>query len=259
MTGRWKQGTNDQDGDGHKGGSISAAEAARRAQEQEDNTMAKKPTNTAPKSDAKGAEKAAPSQPWAKPAAKAESAPATDDKGDAPAANADTQNPPANAEVVNPTDSVPSEAHDQMTPTGDPDAAHEQAREEAGGNGGGTPGDVPSELVDQHTPTGPSPEEVDAAAEAGTPDSSPNRVDAEAKDQETPVGEDLSSTLHAQFEELDEDERAEFERHMNEQAKAKLDQLTKGRRARAMAVGLVDGARHYGKRIPQPRRKEVEA
>src|SRR5690606_22029983 len=113
--------------------------------------------NAAPKSDDDGA-KPAPSQPWAKPSA-----------ATAPAA---------------PADSVPSEAHDQ------------------------------------HTPTGPSPE---------------------------------------QFSELSEDERVEFETFMSEQAQAKLDQLTKGRKARAIAVNLVDGASHYGKRIPQPRRKELEA
>lgn len=268
MTDRWQQGTNDQDGDGHKGGSISIAEAQRRAEQKEaematveelekkadalkidrsaikgtgaDGNVLKADLEKAiadaekkaPKSD--DAAKPAPSQPWARPSA--ETAPAV------------------------PADNVPSEAHDQLTPTGDPDAAHEQARDEAaGGNGGGTPGDVPSELVDQHTPTGPSPEQVDERAEAGTPDSSPNRVDAEAKDQETPTGEDLSSTLHAQFSELSEDERSEFETFMSEQAAAKLDQLTKGRRARAMEVSLVDGASHYGKRIPQPRRKELEA
>lgn len=214
--------------------------------------MAKKPTPAT----AKNASDTAPSQPWAKPAAKADSATPTADATNAPASP--TQNP--QAQVVNPTDSVPSEKHDQLTPTGDPDAAHEAAREEAGGNGGGAaPGDVPSELIDQHTPTGPSPEVVDERAEAGTPESSPNRVDAEAKDQETPHGEDLSSTLHAQFEELDEDERAEFEAFMNEQAKAKLAQLTRGRKAREMEVNLVDGAAHYGKRIAAPRRKVVEA
>lgn len=218
--------------------------------------MVKKAT-TAP---AKNEGGSAPSQPWAKgSAAKADSASAASEATNAPAPAEATKNPPASGEVLNPTDKVPSEVHDQLTPTGDPDAAHDAAREEAGGNGGGTPGDVPSELIDQHTPSGPSPAEVDAAAEAGTPDSSPNRVDAEAKDQETPHGEDLSSTLHAQFEELDEDERSEFEAFMNEQAKAKLAQLTRGRKAREMEVNLVDGAAHYGKRIGAPRRKEVEA
>lgn len=199
--------------------------------------MAKKPTPTPEPEKGKGA----PSQPWAKPdAAKSASS--------------------APAEVVNPTDAVPSEVKDQLTPSGDPNAAHEAAREEAGGNGGGAaPGDVPSELIDQHTPTGPSPAEVDAKAEALTPESSLNRVDAEAKDQVTEHGEDLSSTLHAQFEELSEDERADFQAFMNEQAKAKLEQITRGRKAREMEVNLVDGADHYGKRRSTPRRKEVEA
>lgn len=219
--------------------------------------MAKKATPTAP---AKKDASSAPSQPWAKPAAATDSAPKQESGADAPAPAEGTQNPPAQGEVVNPTDAVPSEVHDQLTPAGDPDAAHDAAREEAGGNGGGAaPGDVPSELIDQHTPSGPSPAEVDAAAEAGTSDASPNRVDAEAKDQETPVGEDLSSTLHQQFEELSEDERAEFHSFMSEQAKAKLAQLTRGRKAREMEVGLVDGASHYGKRITPNRRKEVEA
>lgn len=188
MTGRWQQGTNDQDGDGHKGGSITAAEAARRAQAQEDKTMAKKPTTTetAP---AKKDAAAAPSQPWAKPAASEDSAKATTPASDAPAPASDAQNP---------------------------------------------------------TPT-------------ATSDSSPNRTDAEAKDQVTPVGEDLSSTLHAQFTDLDDDERAEFEAFMNEQAKLKLAQLTKGREARAMEVGLVDGSAHYGKKVPATRAKQLEA
>lgn len=219
--------------------------------------MAKKATPTAP---AKKDASSAPSQPWAKPAAKAESTPTPASGGDAPAPVEATQNPPAEGAVVNPTDSVPSEVHDQLTPTGDPNAAHDAAREEAGGNGGGAaPGDVPSELIDQHTPTGPSPAQVDEQAEALTPETSLNRVDAEAKDQVTEHGEDLSSTLHAQFEQLSEDERDEFQSFMNEQARAKLDQLTKGRRAREMEVGLVDGAAHYGKRIPKRRQKQVEA
>lgn len=216
--------------------------------------MAKKPTPAT----VKNASDTAPSQPWAKPAAKADSATPTADATNAPAPASPTQNP--QAQVVNPTDSVPSEKHDQLTPTGDPDAAHEAAREEAGGNGGGAaPGDVPSELIDQHTPTGPSPEVVDERAEAGTPESSPNRVDAEAKDQETPTGEDLSSTLHEQFEQLSEDERNEFQSFMNEQAKLKLEQLTRGRKAREMEVNLVDGGSHFGKQIPQRRAKQVEA
>lgn len=41
MTGRWRKGTNDHDGDGRKGGSISAAEAERRNQEESDMTSKK--------------------------------------------------------------------------------------------------------------------------------------------------------------------------------------------------------------------------
>lgn len=238
MTTRWQKGTNDHDGDGRKGGSISSAEASARATEK-DTTVAKQPKNTeAPKSDAKAAEKPAPSQPWAKPAAKADAEPA---KEDAPA-------------VVNDA-TIPSEARDQVTPSGDANAAHDQAREEAAaGNGGG----VPSELVDQHTPTGPSPREVDEQAEALTPDSSPNRVDAAAKDQVTPVGDDLSSQLHEQFKELTEDEQAEFHRFMGEQAQAKLKQLSRTRKAREMEVNIIDGSGHYGKKVPERRNKTVE-
>lgn len=201
----------------------------------------------------------APSQPWAKSDAAKDSASTKGDANNAPAPVTDAKNPPATGDVLSPVDKVPSEAHDQLTPTGDADKAHEAARKKAGGNGGGAaPGDVPSELIDQHTPTGPSPAQVDAKAEALTPASSLNRVDAEAKDQVTPHGEDLSSTLHAQFEDLNEDERAEFQSFMNEQAKAKLSQLTRGREARAMEVNLVDGAAHYGKRRTTPRQKTVE-
>lgn len=182
-------------------------------------------------------ESAAPSQPWVKPAAAADvAAPATDS-----------------------ADTLPAEAHDQLTPSGEPDAAHEQARDEAaGGNGGGVPGDVPSELVDQHTPTGPHPDEVDAAAEAGTPDNSPNRIDAEAKDQETPVGEDVSLAIHEQLQALNEDERVEFEAFMTGQAVAKLEQLTSGRKAREMSANIIDSARHYGTRAVKARNKSVE-
>ena len=213
--------------------------------------MAKKPTTTP--TPAPTGKASAPAQPWAAPGQNAGiPKPAAPVAGDAPAPAADTQNPPATG------DSLPSEAHDQMTPSGQPDAAHEQAREEAGGNGGGTPGDVPSELIDQHTPSGPSPETVDKQAEALTPESSPNRTDAEAKDQVTPVGEDLSSAIHQQLSDLDDDERAEFEAFMTEQAKAKLAQLTRGREARAMEVNIIDGNAHYGNKIPRRRAKQVE-
>lgn len=71
MGARFSKGTMDHDGDGKPGGSLSRAEAERRAAEQKENDMAKQPT-------AKNADKPAPSQPWAKPAAEtAENAPAT--------------------------------------------------------------------------------------------------------------------------------------------------------------------------------------
>lgn len=182
-------------------------------------------------------EKPAPSQPWVKQAAAAEKA--------APAADSE--------------DTLPAEAHDQLTPTGDPDEAHEKARDEAAGGNGGGAENVPAELVDQHTPTGPSPEQVDERAEAGTPDSSTNRIDAEAKDQETPHGEDLSLAIHEQLEALTEDERVEFEDFMRGQATAKLEQLTKGREARSMEARLVDGNAHYGtRRALKQRNKAVE-
>lgn len=80
MAQRWSN-TNDQDGDGKKGGSISIAEAKRRAQQKEIE-MARKPTPAAKKVEDEKTEdaKSAPSQPWASPAAKADSdakAPAT--------------------------------------------------------------------------------------------------------------------------------------------------------------------------------------
>lgn len=204
--------------------------------------MAKKPTTAeTPKADAKADAKPAPSQPWAKPSAPADST----------------------AVVATSTTDHPSEERDQLTPSGDPDAAHELAREEAGNNGGGVegavPGDVPAELVDQHTPTGPNPELVDERAEAGTSDNSPNRIDAEAKDQETPVGEDLSSTLHQQFNDLPDDDRAEFERFMQEQGKAKLAALTKGRKAKDIEVNIIDQSQHYGNKILRGRDKNLEA
>lgn len=203
--------------------------------------MAKKPTSAeTPKDDAKADAKPVPSQPWAKPSA----------FGDETA-------------VVATADEKPSEERDQLTPSGDPDAAHELAREEAGNNGGGVegaaPGDVPAELVDQHTPTGPNPELVDKRAEEGTPDNSPNRIDAETKDQETPFGEDIASTLHQQFNDLPADDKAEFERYMQEKGKAKLAALTKGREAREMAVNIIDPSKHYGNKIVTQRDKSLEA
>lgn len=210
--------------------------------------MAKKPTAA----ETKNAPATAPSQPWAKSdAAKADSSKPSGDTTNAPAPAEPTKNPQDAA----PAGEVPSELRDQLTPTGNPNAAHDAARDAAGGNGGG---EVPSEVIDQHTPTGPNPAEVHAAAEARTPESSPNSVDAEAKDAETPTGEDLSSKLHAQFEQLSEDEREEFNSFMNEQAELKLEQLTRGREARAMEVNLVDGAEHFGKSASR-RNKQVEA
>lgn len=81
MGARFSKGTMDHDGDGKPGGSLSRAEAERRAAEQKENDMAKQPT-------AKNADKPAPSQPWAKPAAEtAENAPATN--GETPQEPAD--------------------------------------------------------------------------------------------------------------------------------------------------------------------------
>lgn len=74
MAERFSKGTFDHDGDGKPGGSLSVAEAQRRAAEKDLN-MAKQPT-------AKNADKPAPSQPWAKPAAETDkTAPATKDEG----------------------------------------------------------------------------------------------------------------------------------------------------------------------------------
>lgn len=75
MADRFSQGTFDHDGDGKPGGSLSLAEAKRRAAEK-DLTMAKQPQT------AKNADKPAPSQPWAKPAAETEkTAPVTSGEG----------------------------------------------------------------------------------------------------------------------------------------------------------------------------------
>lgn len=215
--------------------------------------MAKKPTPT-PTAAPPATPEVAPAQPWAKPAESAEiptpDAPAA---VDAPAPVADTQIPPASgdSEVVSPVPALPSEEHDQLTPSAPADAAHEQARSEAlGGNGGGATADtaVPSELVDQHTPTGPGPEIVDKKAEALTPDAAPERVASEAKDQVSPIGEDLSSTIHEQIEAMDSDERAEFERAMTDTARTTLARIKRNREARAMELNMVDSQQHYGTR-----------
>lgn len=85
MGARFSKGTMDHDGDGKPGGSLSRAEAERRAAEQKENDMAKQPT-------AKNADKPAPSQPWAKPAAEtAANAPATN--GETPQEQEPTQEP----------------------------------------------------------------------------------------------------------------------------------------------------------------------
>lgn len=211
MGSRFSKGTMDHDGDGKAGGSLSTAEAQRRAATQEENDMAKQPT-------AKNADKPAPSQPWVKPdAASAADAPAT---------------------------------------TGETETSTELPAK--------------SEERDQVTPSGPNPVRVNAAAEAGTPDTSPNKIDAEAKDQVTPSGDDeipanrqtpvdTHEALQARIEALDEDETVEFHSFMSSQAAAKLDQIEKGRKARDFEVNLVDPAEHYGNRIPAARRKELEA
>lgn len=88
MGARFSKGTMDHDGDGKPGGSLSRAEAERRAAEQKENDMAKQPT-------AKNADKPAPSQPWAKPAAEtAENAPATSGENTATAQETPTDEIP---------------------------------------------------------------------------------------------------------------------------------------------------------------------
>lgn len=81
MGSRFSKGTMDHDGDGRPGGSLSKAEAARRAAKNKEIDMAKQPT-------AKNADKPVPSQPWAKP----------DAETNAPAPATTSETPPAVSE-----------------------------------------------------------------------------------------------------------------------------------------------------------------
>lgn len=95
---------------------------------------------------------------------------------------------------------------------------------------------------------------ADAPALAGSGD-----VPSEKRDQITPHGEDESSVLYGKLKELSEDEQDEFRTFMEAQAKAKIDQLTRGREARAMEVNIIDGNAHYGNNARKARAKQVEA
>lgn len=57
-----------------------------------------------------------------------------------------------------------------------------------------------------------------------------------------------TEALNAKLAALSDEERADFEEHVRAAAMAKLDQLTKGREARAIEAHLVDDHNHFGTR-----------
>lgn len=59
---------------------------------------------------------------------------------------------------------------------------------------------------------------------------------------------DQVEELNAKLAALSDDERADFEQHVHKAALDKLDQLTKGREARAIEAHLVDDHNHFGTR-----------
>lgn len=163
---------------------------------------------------------AAPSQPWAKGSASAGNpTPAAPAGADAPAPVADVQNPAPTGE----------------TPTPAPTPAPEP---------------TPAPVVQQE-PAAPAPQEP---APAPAPVQEPVQQDDDGEIAEI-VARDR---FEAEFDALNDDERAEFDSFMTEQAKLKLSQLTRSRKAREMQVNLVEDE-HFGKRVPRRRARQLEA
>jgi hypothetical protein len=108
-------------------------------------------------------------------------------------------------------------------------------------------GDAPAPADETQNPPENTPANEQAEAQA-------NELAAAAEgnqlEGEQPiVATDERDRLQQALESLTEDERAEFEEHMTREAKASLDRIIKRRDAVAMEANMVDGPRHYGKRI----------
>lgn len=132
-------------------------------------------------------------------------------------------------------------------PWANPAAATKQESAPAKDDGGNAPAPATDTQNPPATPA-PSP-----AAEQATAHGNEQANEAEgnqlAAEPDT-VAKDDRDRLQQALESLTEDERDEFERHMTREAKAALDRIVKRREAVAMEANMVDGPRHYGKRVP---------
>lgn len=108
------------------------------------------------------------------------------------------------------------------------------------------------------------------SAKATTGEGDAPAADAASENPPVPSAEELAALAAEQaqaqreranelLEGLSEDERAEFEAFISQQALAKLELMHRIRAAREIEVNLVDDANHYGNQIPVPRNKELEA
>jgi hypothetical protein len=253
--------------------------------------MAKKPTT---KTSETTAPAAAPAQPWAK--------------------SEQTATAAASADAA-PEGEVPSEAKDQVTPAGEnpSEAVNEKFGDGATGNGGGVDSDAadtaddaeqldePDENApedettsiekDEVTPAATNPsEQLQADAPAATEAlvaeqqaegrvrgfAPAEEVLAEAKDQLTPVGEDLSlavspprnpisnsatpaasDALRARFAALPPEDRAKFESAINKLAEQMLDKMERNQKAAEMEANMVSGQKVYGNRARRENHDET--
>lgn len=239
--------------------------------------MAKKPTT-------KTSEAPAPAQPWA----------------------------PAASAAAAPEDEVTSEAKDQVTPSGEnpSEAVNEKLGDGATGNGSGVGSAAADDANQLYAPDENAPEgettsiEKDGVTPAATNPSEQLQTDApqvsqdmvaeqeaegrvralppgeevlaEAKDQLTPSGEDLSlkvsppslgsvnsatpaatDALRARFAALAPEDRAKFEAAINKLAEQMLDKMERNQKAAEMATKMVQGNGVYGNRARRPNHDET--
>lgn len=253
--------------------------------------MAKKPTA---KADTTTNTEATPAQPWAAPGATVSPSPAT-------------------SEDAKPADEVPAEVKDQVTPSGanPSEQVNEKLGDGATGNGSGVgsdpapaadadqldapdankPADETSSIEkDEVTPAAPNPSErvlneaqrVSAALVTEQGDRvqalpPKEEVLAEAKDQLTPVGEDVSlridtqpkpaltnsavptpaDDLRARYGALSDEDREYFDAELNKLAKKMLDRMERNQKANEFAASMVAGQQVYGNRARRANHDET--